>query len=404
MRYVKQTYYDTFQCTADKCPDTCCAGWQIVIDEATLEKYEDCVAECAETMHTEEDGASAAFDARLANSIDWQEGCFKQYNRRCAMLNGQNLCDLILEKGEDWLCDTCKRYPRHIEEFDGVREMSLSLSCPVAAEIMLKREEKMQFVITEDEEADPLEDEFEEFDFLLYTQLEDAREVLFSIVQNRELPMEKRFGLIMEMAKEMQLCLDEERLFDMEEVVGRFAVLREDESDPIADSPMSQKEEDKFSAEMFTGEERYQYLKENFEVFDKMERLREEWSEVITATEQTLYTAEYETYLSIYNAFEKEFVINFDKKRWEIFWEQILMFFLYTYFCGAVYDDCIYSKVGMAVFSAMYIQEFIMCEWYLNDKKMDFEECIRLAYRYAREVEHSDENIITLEEWLLEMM
>lgn len=32
-------YYRKFKCTADKCPDTCCAGWQIVIDEETLEKY-----------------------------------------------------------------------------------------------------------------------------------------------------------------------------------------------------------------------------------------------------------------------------------------------------------------------------------------------------------------------------
>ena len=33
-------YYRKFRCTADKCPDTCCAGWQIVIDEETLEKLE----------------------------------------------------------------------------------------------------------------------------------------------------------------------------------------------------------------------------------------------------------------------------------------------------------------------------------------------------------------------------
>ena len=385
MRYVKQTYYDTFQCTADKCPDTCCAGWQIVIDEATLEKYENCVTECAERIRTKADADSTIFDAGLANAIDWKEGCFKQYNRRCAMLNEQNLCDLIIEKGEEWLCDTCKRYPRHIEEFDGVREMSLSLSCPVAAEIMLKSEEKMQFLVTEDEKADPLEEEFENFDFLLYTQLEDARDVLFSIVQNRKLPMEKRMILILQMAKEMQECLDEERLFDMEDVIGKYAVC-----------PVSNVELD--------SEKRFTYLKENFEVFYKLERLRPEWSAVVDSAKETLYGGDKEQYIHIYNAFEKEFVTGFGKKRWEIFAEQILMFFLYTYFCGAVYDDCIYSKVGMAVFSAVYIQEFIMCAWYLNDKKMDFEECIRIAYRYAREVEHSDENLITLEEWLLERM
>ena len=52
-------YYRKFQCTADRCPDTCCAGWQIVIDEETLEKY-----------HKYE----GPFGNRLANSIDWREG------------------------------------------------------------------------------------------------------------------------------------------------------------------------------------------------------------------------------------------------------------------------------------------------------------------------------------------
>ena len=40
MRYTKPHFYDTFECLADRCPDTCCAGWQIVIDEDSLDKYE----------------------------------------------------------------------------------------------------------------------------------------------------------------------------------------------------------------------------------------------------------------------------------------------------------------------------------------------------------------------------
>lgn len=407
MRYVKQSYYDDFKCIADKCPDTCCAGWQIVIDEESLGKYEDCIR-MQEKCNSKEvhNDTNAVLAGLLSKGTDLGEGCFKQCEGRCAMLNEKNLCNLIIAGGEDWLCETCKKYPRHIEEFDGIREMSLSLSCPVAAEIMLKSEEKMQFLITEDEKADPLEDEFEDFDFLLYTQLEDAREVLFSIVQNRALPIENRMALIMQMAKEMQECLDEARLFDMEDVIGKYAkektcILTENSSTEV---PAGEEDFRTAGNEALNVEKRFQYLKVNFELFYELERLRPEWSEVADATKETLYAGESERYLPIYNAFEKEFVTGFGKKRWGIFLEQILMFFLYTYFCGAVYDDCIYSKVGMAVFSATYIQEFVMCAWYLNDKKMDFEECIRIAYRYAREVEHSDENIIALEEWLLERM
>ncbi len=363
MRYIKPHYYDEFKCIADKCPDTCCAGWQIVIDDDSLDKY--------------------AKEPGLAGEIDWQEGVFKQQQGRCAMLNSQNLCRLIIEKGEDWLCDTCNRYPRHIEEFDGIREMSLSLSCPVAAEMMLKSQEPMRFLTEEDEEPDPLEEEFEDFDFLLFTQLEDAREVLFSIVQNREMSIEQRMFLIMQMARKMQECLDDERLYEMEDVIGKFAA---------------------GSSECESAVNRYEKLKENFPLFYKLERLRADWSQIIDDVHTTLYAAEEGTYNEICQAFYEEFIAEIGKEKWEIFLEQILMFFLYTYFCGAVYDDCIYSKVGLAVFSACYIQEFIMCNWYLSGKKTDMQECIRLAYRYAREVEHSDENLNTFEEWLLDNM
>lgn len=394
MRYVKPHYYDAFKCIADKCPDTCCAGWQIVIDEETLERYEAC-----------ED----AFGTRVQNSIDWQEGCFKQYHGRCAMLNEQNLCDLVTEKGEEWLCATCDRYPRHIEEFDGVRELSLSLSCPVAAEMMLASEEKVQFLIEEDEEADPLEEEFEDFDFLLFTQLEDARNVLFSIVQNRDISIDIRMTAIMEFAKKLQLCVDEERLYDLENVIGEYAESRyvqgsRDTQCFQGTVMMKEKMEGFAEAECTKGEKRFRHLKENFNLFHKLERLREEWSEVIVQTEETLYIGGSDKYTHIYNEFQSEFVTAFGEKKWEIFEEQILLFFLYTYFCGAVYDGCIYSKVGMAVFSACYIQEFIMCRWYLADGNICMQECIRLAYRYAREVEHSDENLNMLEEWLLERM
>ena len=38
MHYRKPQYYDHFQCLAGSCPDTCCAGWQIVIDEESMER------------------------------------------------------------------------------------------------------------------------------------------------------------------------------------------------------------------------------------------------------------------------------------------------------------------------------------------------------------------------------
>lgn len=382
MQYVKPDYFDDFKCIADKCPDTCCAGWKIMIDENALQKYE---------------GDRSVFGSRLANGIDWQESSFSQNNGRCSMLNDNNLCDLITFHGEDWLCETCHRYPRHVEEFEGLREWSLSLSCPVAAEIMLNNQKPVRFLTEEDNEEDPLAEEFEDFDFLLFTQLAGAREVLFSIVQNRVIPMEHRLSVIMDMAREMQVCLDEERLFDMDEIIDRYAEKANARKQNALCERMPEKKE-------LQKEERYEQLKQGFIALTNLERLREDWTEVLVQAENTLYAHGYEEYRIIYDAFCREYIEAGEEQYWEIFQEQILMFFLYTYFCGAVYDDCIYSKVALAVFSVCFIQEFVMCSWYLADKYIDKQECIRLAYRYAREVEHSDENLVCLEEWLLANM
>ena len=36
MQVTFPSYYNAFSCIADACPDTCCAGWQIMIDDRSL--------------------------------------------------------------------------------------------------------------------------------------------------------------------------------------------------------------------------------------------------------------------------------------------------------------------------------------------------------------------------------
>ncbi|MBQ7360178.1 MAG: flagellin lysine-N-methylase [Lachnospiraceae bacterium] len=395
MRYVKPHYYDGFKCIADKCPDTCCAGWQIVVDDDTMEKYE---AFAFGATSSEDE-----FALRMQESIDWEEGCFLQHGRRCAMLNDQNLCDLISAKGEGYLCETCNRYPRHVEEFEGLREYSLSLSCPVVADMMLKMTEQTRFLVEEDDLPDPLEEEFEDFDFMLFTQLEDAREVIFDILRNRKLSMTERMAILMDMARDMQDCLDEDRLFDLQDVIEVYGK----RLTKLSQAESCQGECTRaLMPVILEGEDRYWQLKESFEIYTKLERLREEWTEVLEGTYEELYAGGYKEYEVIYKEFceavTDKWQAQQDQQTWEVFLEQILTFFLYTYFCGAVYDDCIYSKVAMSVMSTCYIREFIMYTWLTQGKKVSLDECIRVAYRYAREIEHSDLNLNDLEQWLMD--
>ena len=40
MQYSIPDYYKEFHCIADQCEETCCAGWQIMIDKKSLNPHE----------------------------------------------------------------------------------------------------------------------------------------------------------------------------------------------------------------------------------------------------------------------------------------------------------------------------------------------------------------------------
>ena len=361
MYYRKPHYYEKFFCTADQCPDTCCAGWQIVIDENSLEKYSN---------------VSGDFGIRLLNSIDWREGIFEQYDKRCSFLNSENLCDIYKELGAEALCDTCRLYPRHIEEFENLREFSLSLSCPVAAKMILECQEPVKFLEEQDEQEE-CEDDFEDFDFLLFDCLLEVREKLFSIVQNRKIPVEKRMFCVLRTAKNLQDALDEGELF---------------ERDFISDVELYLQEEIKeFSGSFY---ETVQVLRKDLL---RLEVLREEWKANLKAAENLFQKGEI-WYMDKRERYKAEIKNTIGQEQWDIYKEQLLMFFLYTYFCGAVYDDMIYSKGVLSVTSVFWIEEITFWNWAKDERIIEEKNILETAYRYAREIEHSDENLNLLEE------
>ncbi len=367
MYYRKPQYYDNFTCIADRCPATCCAGWQIVIDEKSLEKYNHVQGE---------------FGIRLQKSIDWEEGVFHQYNRRCAFLNKENLCDLYRELGAEGLCDTCRLYPRHIEEFEEVREFSLSLSCPVAAEMILGQKEPVHFLEEADEALE--EEDYEDFDSILYDWLEEAREVLFGILQNRKLSIATRMALILNTADLAQKALDHGTLLELD--------LEAEIQDFLGRSQTTKKKK--------TETEFLEIRKKMLKDLQKLEVLREEWPRILERLEQQLYAQDEGHYQQIRQEFCRQMQgTEEQKQQWEIYKEQLLLFFLYTYFCGSVYDDMIYTKAVLAVFSVLWIEELAMDRWLFQGRELEFQDLVEVAYTYAREIEHSDENLNLLEEF-----
>ena len=302
------------------------------------------------------------------------------------MLNDNNLCDLVTAKGEGALCNTCHMYPRHTEEFEGIREYSLSLSCPVAARMILENVDKLKLVVEENDEPDPLEDEFEDFDFFMYTQLEQVREVIFGIAQNRNINVDSRMAYIMDIARKLQEVVDEQEIYKMEDIAEEYSAIIDNDMEENIEASVT----------------RFEKVKSAYDLFDKLEVLREDWPEIIEDLKKNLYNGNCEDYFKVREDFYSNFVSEISPQRWEIFKEQLLMFFIYTYFLGAVYDDCVYSKLALSTFSVSFIEEIIFSQWLNNGRTITLDECIQISYRYAREVEHSDDNLNILEEMFMD--
>ena len=311
MQYTVPHYYKGFTCIAGECPDTCCAGWQIQIDPFSLKKYRK---------------NNSPLGNRLKNEINWKEGCFQQYAGRCAFLNENNLCDLYLEGGgQQAFCRTCRTYPRHIEEFEGLREISLSLSCPAAADLILNCGEPVRFLHAEDEKED---EPYEDFDFFLFTKLEDARSLILRILQDRAHPFSLRAAASLALAHDLQQRIDKNALFEADSLFDRYS------------SPgMWTWFEARFSAlELSEDHTEKRNSTENalFSILDRLEVLRDDWMPYLVDARRTLKNAP---------ALQKEEERSFSDLFTEQTAEQLLVYFVFTYFCGAVYNADAYGKM-----------------------------------------------------------
>ena len=222
------------------------------------------------------------------------------------------------------------------------------------------------------------EEDYEDFDLLLFDRLEEARDYIFSMIQNRTLDFSKRMAALLRFSYEIQEALDRGELFelDLEECMKK-ALERE---------------------ERRRTESRFRNMKEMAKDLGKMEVLREGWEKELENLQRQLYDEGEDTYEVILKEFFSSLKKTGKGQAWDIWKEQILIFFIYTYFCGAVYDDMIYTKAVLAVFSLLWIQEIIIERCCIQGGAPKLETVCRAAWEFAREIEHSDQNLNLLEE------
>lgn len=435
MIYTYPDYYKKFSCIADKCPDTCCGKWQIVIDDDSLERYQ------------EYDGD---YRPELHRKVNWEEGVFRHgRSGKCAFLRDDMLCDMYIHMGKNSLCTTCREYPRHTEEFENVREVSLSLSCPEVARILMNITDKVTFVTEEDGE----DEVFDDFDYFLYSNLEDIREAILNVIQDRSVDIRSRIERVIQIGASAQRHYDEGDLvmWDECEEQDKPEICRKIEFCPEHSNT-------EINNEVFLDDE-YVLLQRQFGFLrDELELLYDDWEDVLIESHKLLFGDGEEKFTENQRLFEtwwrnnsevpggqpgqnsdaaesvviEDNVIEGDAAgndaieddvagsdaadnqfedvkacvggihmTMDIFLEQIIVYFISIYLLGAVYDDNISGKVNACVGHAVELYMLLMARWLSNGGTLSMDDLIELSYRYSREIEHSDENLEQVEvlEW-----
>lgn len=164
MQEVFPDYYKNFRCIAGECKHNCCIGWEIDIDSDTLGFY---------------DRVEGGFGERLKGSISKEDTPHFVLGKdeRCPFLNERNLCDIIINLGEERLCRICNLHPRFVNSLPERTELGIGLCCEAAARLIIGKKDPVIF---------------EKKGFACDDRIVELRDRAILLLQDREKPIGER--------------------------------------------------------------------------------------------------------------------------------------------------------------------------------------------------------------------
>ncbi|MBE6053149.1 MAG: flagellar protein FliB [Clostridium sartagoforme] len=366
MKIRTPDYFDEFKCIADKCEDTCCAGWGIVIDDKSYNNYS---------------SIKGSFGEELRSKIIKEEGenVFTLNGDRCSFLNDNNLCRIYSELGGDSLCYTCREYPRYLEEFGNLREVGISLSCPEAARIILSNSEIAKFTLSETLEE---VNSYNDINPNIYINLMQCRTVIYNILQNREIKLIDRCILALAFVNEVQEKIDSNNISSIRNIKDNY-LSKEFLYDKL-------KSFQKFNNQL---EAKYENIYSIINIFKDLKHLKAEYIEELETPLRYFWKADED--IKLYSELNLSF--NDYYKNNEYKFEQIIIYYVYRYFMKSVFDYDAIAKIKFALISFIIIKELSVIR-YLENKEFLHEDLVDISYKYSRDIEHLEENVEILQE------
>lgn len=345
------SYYKEFRCKADRCQDSCCIGWEIDIDEDTFSYYK---------------SVEGAFGQRLRKHMTTEDGnsFVLRENGWCPFLNEKKLCDICIHLGEEALSEVCTEFPRFTMEYADVREKILSLSCEEVGRLIFFSDDKIGW------EEQEILDGFacEEGEDERAKRLRAARTEAVAILQDRTKPVFERA------AEYLVYCMRLQR-----ELFGGGRLAPEHGRKYAAATAETAQ----------NAKEAYLDFLARMERYDCLEALDDIWENTKRELRGTFDVGNYQKS-------QQEFLAAMSDREYE--YEHLLVYFTYRYFMRAYYDDNILTKAQLAVASVLVIRDMDVMRYLKNQGRFTLEDRIDTVKIYAKEVEHSEENMELLAE------
>lgn len=350
MRRREPDYYRKFRCIGGACPDTCCKDWEIVLDEQTLEAYQQAPQGLRERLK--------------AGIVDNEDGerCFRLgEDGRCAMLTQDGWCAVQREWGEEHLCGHCAAYPRFVEEYGCLTESALAISCPEAARLLL---EAPGFALVEEEDGGA-DLPFEGVDGGMLSGLEHTRAMALEALTRGEGTVWKRLAQVLALAYDGQDALD----FCAYDQLFQCAPLEPQ------------------GAEMGGREMALRVL----ERWMALEPLRPEWPALLQSRCAQLSGLDEGAYDALRAGFQEAY------PQWEGQLTRVAGYLIFRHWLKAVNDDGLYGRAVLVGGACVALYHLMALEWQAQGI-LSVEGAAALCSAFGREVEHMEDNFMALVE------
>ena len=373
MKILKPFYYDDFKCIGGECIDNCCgSNWRIDIDEKTFKKYKKLKGEWGKKINSN-------ISRKRSNPNYLQYGKINLKNNKCSLLSEDGLCTIHSKLGENYLCNTCKKYPREIRKYGEIYERNLSISCPEVARYIIKCKDNFSFNL-EDEKLSDLDKDYivnNKYNEKLYNILWDTRSLSMEIIQFKEIEVWKRISFFKMLTDKVQNIINEKKYDNYEEVLNNFReqVTNINVINSLNKISVIPDIKIKFIQSVLqvranlnsNNEKFYNLLKEYNELFNKDIDFTSNVENIIKIEE------EFNTYLK-----EHKNII-----------ENLLIYLIYKYLMKSLHTKDLNVEVNNIILSYAMIKMLLLARYNKNNKELSEEDFVEVFYLFSRTVEHN---------------